>query len=93
VNYIAVVGVTEDVARRQATEKSGYPSSTIGRLSLIIDQRSDSRQDAYIFETSNHVANHPQYAKAKLSEAFGLQRNSIDDGPILIFGPEVTVGG
>jgi hypothetical protein len=92
-NYIAVVGITEDVARKQASEKSCYEPSTIGRLSLVIDQRSNSRQDAYVFETSNDVASHPMYAKAKLFDAFDLENDTISDGPILMFGPEVTVGG
>ncbi len=92
-NYIVVVGMTEDVARKQASEKSGYVPSTIGRLSMVIDQRSNSRQDAYVFETSNDVASHPMYAKAKLFDAFDLENDTISDGPILMFGPEVTVGG
>ncbi len=92
-NYIVVIGITEDVARNQAAEKSGYAPSTIGRLSLVIDQRSNSRQDAYVFETSNDVASHQMYAKAKLFDAFDLENDTISDGPILMFGPEVTVGG
>lgn len=92
-NYIVVIGITEDVARNQAAEKSGYAPATIGRLSLVIDQRSNSRQDAYVFETSNEVANHSLYAKAKLFDAFDLENDTISDGPILMFGPEVTVGG
>lgn len=55
--------------------------------------RSNSRQDAYVFETSNHVANHSLYAKAKLFDAFDLKNDTTSDGPILMFGPEVTVGG
>ncbi|MFE0018394.1 hypothetical protein ACFWXH_26365 [Mesorhizobium sp. NPDC059054] len=92
-NYIAVVGVTEEVARSQAAEKSGYEPSTIGRLAHIVDQRSNSRQDAYVFETSNDVTSHSMYVVANLSDAFDLRGAIIEDGPILRFGPELTVGG
>lgn len=92
-NYIVVVGITEDVARKQAAAKSGYEPSTIGRLFQVSDQGSNSRQDAYVFETSNDVTSHSLYAKARLSDAFKLEQNRFSDGPVLLFGPEVTAGG
>jgi len=92
-NYVSVAAVTEEVARGQAAEKSGYAPQTIGRMVLAIGRRGNSRQDAYVFETSNDVTAHPRYARARLSEAFDLATPELDDGPVLLFGPEVTVGG
>lgn len=92
-NYISAMAVTEGLAREQAAQKSGYAPDTIGRMVLLIDQRSNSRQDAYIFETANDVTKHPHYAKAKLSDVVDLTALDVDDGAVLLFGPEVTVGG
>ncbi|MBB6470299.1 hypothetical protein HNQ96_006196 [Aminobacter lissarensis] len=84
---------TEEVAREQASIKTGYSPETIGRVSLISDEGNNSRQVAFIFETSHDVTEHPLYAKARFSEVFDLAGKGVSDGPLLQFGREVTVGG
>lgn len=93
VNFICVMAVTEEVAREQASKQSGYSPGTIGRLSLVVEEGSSSRQNAYVFETSHDVTKHPRYAKVRLSEYFDLTGKRLNDGPVLHFGREVTVGG
>lgn len=92
-NYISVMAVTEDVARSQAAEKTGYDPSTIGMLALVVNHHNNSRQYAHIFETSNDVTKHPHYVQATLHDALGAAGSELTDGDILVFGPEVTVGG
>jgi hypothetical protein len=92
-NFISVIAVTERVARNQASVISGYDPETIGRTSIVFNEGKNSRQIAFIFETDNDVAKHPLYAKARLSEVFDLKGRVVEDGPVLQFGPEVTVGG
>lgn len=92
-NFISVIAPTEEVARAQATALSGYASDSISEAHIVAEVHNNSRQDAYIFETSHDVTKHPLYARALLSEVFDLCGEGVSDGPILQFGPEVTVGG
>ncbi len=92
-NYISVMAVTEEVARDQAAEKTGYDPATIGSLVLVVNHHNNSRQNAYIFETSNDVTKHPLYVRATLHTVFDPASRGLDDGDVLSFGPEVTVGG
>ena len=92
-NYISVMAVTEEVAREQASTKTGYAPETIGGVFLVLDEGNSSRQNAFIFETTHDVTKHPLYVRARLSEAFDLTGKEVDDGPVLQFGPEVTAGG
>ncbi|MBE1205942.1 hypothetical protein [Aminobacter carboxidus] len=92
-NFVSVIAVTEEVARKEASTKTGYAPETIGRVSLVIDEGNNSRQIAFVFETSQDVTRHPLYAKATLAEALDLAGKGVSDGPVLQFGPEVTVGG
>ena len=90
-NFISVMAVTEEVAREQASNQTGYAPETIGCVSLVVEEADSSRQNAYVFETSQDVTTHPRYADAKLSESLDLK--GLNDGPVLQFGREVTVGG
>lgn len=92
-NYISVMAVTEDVARSQAAEKTGYDPATIGALVLVVNHHNNSRQYAHIFETANDVTKHPLYVRARLHVAFGPAVSALEDGEVLSFGPEVTAGG
>ena len=92
-NFISVMAVTEEVARQQASTKTGYAPETIGRVFLAIKEDNNSRQIAFIFETNHDVTKHQLYAKATLAKAFDLTEKGVNDGPLLQFGPEVTVGG
>lgn len=92
-NFISVMAPTEEVAREQASTKTGYAPHTIRRMSLLFEQDNSSRQNAFIFETDNDVTIHPLYAKARLAQLFDLAGTGMKDGPVLRFGPEVTVGG
>jgi hypothetical protein len=92
-NFISVMAVTEEIAREQASTKTGYAPETVGRVALVIDESNSSRQKAFIFETTNDVTKHPLYAKARLFDAFRLTKRTVNDGPVLLFGPEVTAGG
>lgn len=92
-HFICVMAVTEELAREQASQQSGYSPITIGRLSLVVDEGDNSRQNTYIFETIHDVTEHPRYAKARLSEVFDLSGKGQNDGPVLQFGRDVTVGG
>ena len=92
-NVISVMAVTEEIAREQAATKTGYAPETVGRVALVISEGNSSRQNAFIFETTNDVTKHRLYAKAKLFDAFDLSNKAVNDGPVLLFGPEVTVGG
>ncbi|MFU0505806.1 hypothetical protein [Pseudaminobacter sp. NGMCC 1.201702] len=92
-NFISVMAVTEEIAREQAATKTGYAADTIGRVALVIDQSNSSRQKAFIFETTNDITKHPLYAKGRLSDVFDLTMQAVNDGPVLLFGPEVTAGG
>lgn len=92
-NYISVMAVTRDVARSQAAEKTGYDPFTIGMLALVVSHHNNSRQYAHIFETSNDVTKHPHYVQTKLHDALGAAASELTDGDVLVFGPEVTVGG
>ncbi|QOF75466.1 hypothetical protein IG197_34385 (plasmid) [Aminobacter sp. SR38] len=92
-NFISVMAPTEEVAREQASTKTGYDPDTIGRMSHIFEQGNNSRQNTFIFETDNDVTKHPLYAKATLAQVYDLTGTAMNDGPVLRFGPEVTVGG
>ena len=92
-NFISVMAVTEEIAREQASTKTGYAPETVGHVVVIVDQGTSSRQKAFIFETTNDVSKHPLYAKARLFEAFDVTEKEVNNGPVLLFGPEVTVGG
>ncbi|WP_442580574.1 hypothetical protein ACSBOB_00785 [Mesorhizobium sp. ASY16-5R] len=91
-NFISVMAITEAIAREQAAAQTGYDPHTIGPLATVIDQGTNSRQRAFVFETANDVDKHPLFAKALLSDAIGATVIEAD-GPVLVFGPEVTVGG
>ena len=43
-NFISVMSVTEEIAREQASTKTGYAPETIGRVALVIEQSNSSRQ-------------------------------------------------
>ncbi len=96
-DYISVMGVTELVARERILADAGYTPATIGRVVLIADSGDNSRQKTFVFETSNDVTLHPDYAKARLSDTYDLSTlqhaDGVEDGPVLVYGPEVTVGG
>jgi len=92
-NFVSVMAANEEVAREQASAKTGYAPETVGRMLLVVDEGNNSRQHAFIFETTHDVTKHPLYAKARLSQAFDVTGKMINDGPVLRFGPEVTVGG
>lgn len=92
-DFISVMAVTEAVARRRIVTEAGYAHDTVGRLVYVEPSGDDSRQNSYLFETSNDVTRHPHYAKARLSESHDLRLLGVDDGPVLVYGPEVTVGG
>ena len=79
--------------REQAVAKTGYEPEAIGLLLHTLDQPNNSRQKAYVFETANDVRKHPGYAHSKLSDICDLAAVGAEDGPVLVFGPEVTVGG
>ncbi|MEQ1956412.1 hypothetical protein [Mesorhizobium sp. CN2-181] len=91
-NFISVMAITEAIAREQAVIQTGYDPDTIGPLAIVVDQRTSSRQKAFVFETANDVTNHPLFANARLSDTVDAPRLEAD-GPVLNFGPEVTVGG
>ncbi|NGN45341.1 hypothetical protein G6N74_30320 [Mesorhizobium sp. CGMCC 1.15528] len=78
---------------RAGLDQDRLRPQTIGRVFLVIDEGNNSRQDVFIFETAHDVTKHPLYAKAMLSQAFGLTEKALSDGPVLQFGAEVTVGG
>ncbi len=92
-NYISVMAVTEEVARSQAADKTGYDPATIGALAFVVNHHNNSRQYAHIFETSNDVTKHPLYVRARLHVVFEVAGSDLEDGDVLSFGPEVTVGG
>ena len=96
-DYISVMGVTELVARERIIADAGYPPATIGRVVLVADSGDNSRQKAFVFETSNDVTRHANFAKARLSDTYDLRAlqhiDDLKDGPLLVYGPEVTVGG
>jgi hypothetical protein len=92
-NFIAVTAVTDEVAREQAAAKSGYAPESIGALVRVIDDGDNSRQRVFIFKTTNDVTVHMHYAKARLSDAFQPTGHATNDGPVLLFGPEITAGG
>jgi len=92
-DFISVMAVTEAVARRRIVTEAGYGHDTVGRLVYVEPSGDNSRQNSYLFETSNDVTRHPHYAKARLSESHDLGLLGVDDGPVLVYGPEVTVGG
>ena len=92
-NYISVMAVTEERAREKAVASTGYSRESIGPVVTVIDEGDNLRQRLYIFETSNDVTEHPQYTKAKLSSALHFVEPTVEDGPVLMFGPEITVGG
>lgn len=90
--FISVMAITEAVARDQAAVKAGYERGTIGQVVTVVDQGTNSRQKAYVFATTNDVTRHPLFAGARLSDT--VDTSSLEtDGPVLAFGPEVTVGG
>lgn len=91
-NFISVMAITEVIAREQAAIRTGYEPDTIGAVIIVVDQGTNSRQKAYVFETTNDVTKHPLFAKAKLSDTIDVTAPGAD-GPVLSFGPEVTVGG
>lgn len=92
-NYISVMAVTEDLAREQAAIKTGYAPETIGRVILVIDEGDNSRQRGFVFQTMNDVTEHLLYVRAKLSDACDVPGKKVNDGPMLMFGREVTAGG
>lgn len=92
-NYISVLAVDEERARERAADETGYAPEAIGWLALAAERGNNSRQNAFVFETLNDVTRHPLYIEGTLSEAFDLTGHTIEDGPVLRFGPEVTVGG
>jgi hypothetical protein len=91
--FISVIAITEQVAREQAYAMTGYPLETVGRTAFVFKRGNNSRQNAFIFETPHDVTKHPLYVEAWLSEVFDLTGTVVEDGPVLQFGPEVTVGG
>lgn len=92
-NYISVMAATEDLARAEAAEKTGYHLATIGALVHVVNHHENSRQYAHIFETSHDVTKHPLYVRAKLHDAFRLGARQLEDGHLLSFGPAITAGG
>jgi hypothetical protein len=89
-NYIAISAPVEAVAREFATSKAGYRADSIGRLVHVHSDRDSSRQKDFVFETSNDVTRHPDFVKATLSDRYEIDAG---DGPILVYGPDVTAGG
>lgn len=89
-NYIALAAPIEAVAREFATSKAGYRSETVGRLVHVQTPGDSSRQSDFVFETSNDVTRHPDFARAMLSDRYDI---AAEDGPVLVYGPDVTAGG
>lgn len=92
-NFISIMAVTHEVARAQAISQTGYAPDTFGPAVFTADQGNNSRQQEYVFETGNDVTKHPLYVHAMLSDNHDLAKLDVHDGPLLMFGPEVTVGG
>jgi hypothetical protein len=96
-HFISSTAVTETLARHRIASETGYRADTIGRIVHIGDEADNSRQKAFVFETVNDVTRHEDYAKARLSDNYDLsilrEACDLEDGPVLIYGPEVTVGG
>lgn len=92
-NFISVMAVDFEVAQKAAVLNTGYGADTIGPVVHVAEDGNNSRQNAYVFQTSNDVTQHPLYVDAKLSDSFMLSEIGVEDGPVLIFGPEITVGG
>lgn len=93
-NYVAVAAATAGLARSLAAEQSGYSAAAIGQLVCQAGVGvKNSRQTIYVFATSHDVTTHPSYVPSMLIETFAISDAGIKDGPVLQFGPEVTVGG
>lgn len=92
-HFVAAMAVTEDIAREQASIRTGYTPQTIGTLAFLIEGTNSSRQSTFVFETTQDVTKHPYYINATLSKLFDLGENLEDNGPVLQFGREITAGG
>jgi len=96
-DFISVMAVTEAVARERVMIETGYEPGAIGRLLHVAPSGDNSRQNGYLFETDQDVTKHPHYAKARLFDTYELRlfghTDYVEDGPMLVYGPEVTVGG
>jgi len=96
-HFISAAAVTESIARERIATEAGYSADTIRRLVHMARKLDNSRQTTFVFETANDVTRHPDYAKANLSDICDLetlrQSDNVKDGPVLVYGPEVTVGG
>jgi hypothetical protein len=90
-NFISLTTMTEAVARELIVKKAGYAWETIGPLVHAADQTDSVGQKAFVFETSNDVTQHPHYTRARLSDRYQLQ--AVEDGPLLSYEAEETVGG
>lgn len=91
-NYIIIDAVTQAMARERAVKETGYDPAAIGQMVQIAGSCDNSRQKTFVFETSNDVTVHPDYTKTRLFDR--LQPiEGVDDGPTLVYGREVTVGG
>jgi len=91
-NFISVMAITEAVARERAVFETGYEANTIGPVVLVVDEENNSRQKAHIFQTANDVTTHALFTNTRLSDVAESIAADLD-GPVLVFGPEVTVGG
>lgn len=91
-NFISVMAITEAVARERAVLETGYQANTIGPVVLVVDEDNNSRQKAHIFQTAHDVTTHAQFTNTRLSDIAEPMADELD-GPVLVFGPEVTVGG
>lgn len=89
--FISTMAPTEQAARERAAADTGYPIRDIGEIAHVRDNDGSSRQKTFIFVTSNDVTAHPLYANQTLSQH--LQDAVTIDGPVLVFGPELTAGG
>lgn len=93
-HFISVAAVNEKLARDIIVSEFGFMPSSIGEVLLTSAEIENSRQKTFVFGTSNDITQHPKYAKALLSDKFDLAAfTSVEDGPIIEHGPEVTVGG
>ena len=91
-HFISVMAVTEPVARERIAAEAGYDPATIETLVHVAALEDNSRQHRFVFQTTNDVTQHPHYAKATLLDVL-QDIEDVEDGPVLVYGPEVTVGG